>query len=423
MGIIVTQETQQSSKTFSYRQKSIFGMLAIIGAVALVITTMSSLKAEPEPKIEKAPEPSMVDVLTVEPRPMRISVASQGNVSSTRHIKLVSEVAGRVIAVADDYANGGFFPENMPLVTIDDRDYQVALIQAEAEIARAKELYAVEKGRARQAQREWRDLGNKEANALFLRKPQLEAAKSTVSAAEAARDQARLNVNRTKISAPFSGRIQNKLVDVGQYVTPGTIIAEVYSTEAVLIRLPLTDAQVAKVALPLTATNETTQFPDVVISTVYGGKPYSWQGRIVRTEASLDLKSRVTYAVAEIQQPYSPSQEQFRPPLAVGMYVSAEILGVEMENLVKVPRKVIHKENQITLVDEQDEIRFKTIEIVQNSGSEAIVTGLSRGDRVLLTRVPYMVSGLKVKPNSETSIADVPVTDSSQNTVDEKAVN
>ncbi len=402
----------QEKSTFwsnrSYGQKSAIGVIGVVLAVGSVIALMASLKSKPEPQPLAEPAPSKVETMVVTPRTARISVTSQGSVSPLRSIKLISEVGGRVLGVASDYADGGFFEADIALVTIDDRDYQAALAQAKADVAKAKELYALERGRARQAKREWRDLGNPDANALFLREPQVASAKSAVDAALANLDRARLNLERTHVSVPFSGRIQAKHVDIGQYVSPGTVIADVYSTEAFLIRLPLTDKQVAKVSLPFTATTKTDDLPDVLISTVYGGKQFTWRGKIVRTEASLDLKSRVTYAIAEINDPYQNPTLDSRPPLAVGMYVSAEILGVEMDNVVKIPRKVVLKENQVMVVDTDDEIRFKKVNIIQSKDEDAIVSGLEKGDRVLLTRVPYAVAGLKVDPKPETAIADAP---------------
>lgn len=394
----------------SHAQKSLIGVGGLVSAGVVLIALMAAIKSEPEPKVVAESAPRRVEIMAVTPTTMRISVTSQGTVSPQISIKLISEVGGKVISVAEDYANGGFFSKENALVTIDDRDYQAVLIQAESDVAKAEELYALEKGRAKQAQREWRDLGDPEANELFLREPQLESSKLAVDAAIASRDRAQLNLERTRISVPFDGRIQEKHVDVGQYVSPGTVIAEVYSTEAVLIRLPLTDKQVAKVALPLTATSEQMELPDVVISSIYGGETYQWQARIVRTEAALDPNSRVTYAVAEISDPYENPTSTFRPPLTIGMYVSAEILGVEMENLVKIPRRVILQEKQVILVDDNNEIRFKTIEMIQNTGDEVVVSGLQKGERVLLTRVPFAVNGLKVDPGPEVAIADSPNT-------------
>lgn len=237
-----------------HRRKSIFGVLAVTGGTVIIIIASATMKSKPEPKqAEELAVPS-VQSLTVIPQTRNIRINSQGSVTAVREIKLISEVAGRVVEVDKAYADGGFFTANQTIVKVDERDYQLALQQANADVAKAQELLATEKGRVRQAKHEWRDIGDDDANALFLRTPQLASARASLLGAQASRDQVKLNLARTRISAPFNGRVAKKLVDVGQYVTPGTVIAEVYSTESVQIRLPLTDRQVAYVDLPLTST-------------------------------------------------------------------------------------------------------------------------------------------------------------------------
>jgi len=405
---VVNTESNVLQKGLSYRLQAALYSFAIVGAVALIVAVMVVFKPKPEPKQEEKTLATKVDTLVVTLNTQRISVVTQGSVSPLHKINLISEVAGRVVSASEDYANGGFFSKDSPIAVVDGRDYTFALRQAESEVAKAKELYAIEKGRARQAKREWREIGDKEANDLFLRQPQLTAAKAAVDAAKANRDKARLDLDRTRISAPFNGRISIKHVDVGQYVTPGTVIAEVYSTDAVEVRLPLTDRQVANVDLPMTA-DPKEPLPDVILSAVYGGRPYQWQGKIVRTEATLDIKSRVVYAVAEVWAPYSVAESSGRPPLSAGMYVSAKILGRQTDNVVKLPRKVLQKKDQITLVDTNDELQYRTVEVLQSNAEEVLVRGLSAGERVLLTRVPYAVAGLKVDLQSDKAIAENPV--------------
>ncbi|MFT5083727.1 MAG: RND family efflux transporter MFP subunit [Lentisphaeria bacterium] len=387
----------------------------MVAAGAGIIVAMGAMKSTPkiEPEVDSlAPK---VSTMRAAPQTKHISVSSQGMVLPAHKIELVSEVAGRVIAVTEDYADGGFFTKGQAIVTIDDRDYRFALLQAEAELAKAEELYAIEKGRARQAKSEWRNLGDTEVNELFLRKPQLASAQAALQAAQAMRDKAELTLERTRISAPFDGRINLKNVDVGQYVSPGAIIAQVYSTESVLVRLPLTDKQVAKEELPLTAKSaDSPALPSVVLSSVYGGKYYSWNGTIVRTEGSFDVKSRVVYAVAEVKRPYVSVPNSNKPPLSVGMYVAAEIIGREMPDVVTLPRKALHKQHQVIIVNSDNTLLIRNIDVLNSNGDGVVVTGLNAGERVLLTRVPYAVDGFVVAPiventpEHESDIAEAP---------------
>ncbi len=89
----------------------------------------------------------------------------------------------------------------------------------------------------------------------------------------------------------------------------------------------------------------------------------------------------------------------------MGTYVAAQILGREAADVVRLSRKVLHREDQITLVDKNDEIVFKQVDVLQDDGEQILVHGLQAGDRVLLTRVPFAVSGLKVEPVPNRAIA------------------
>ena len=218
--------------------------VSLISIIALLKPTPQRRASSPKPLLE-------VEVIVAYPTPMQVSIDSQGTVAPRREIDLVSQVSGRIVAVADNYANGGFFQADGKLVQIESADYDFSVTRAKAQLARAEEQVALEQGRSRQAKREWRDLGDQTANTLFLRQPQLNSALAGLESARADLQKAKLDLARTGISAPFQGRIRQTFVNLGQYVTPGTRIAKVYSTDVVEIRLPLSDREVILVDLPV----------------------------------------------------------------------------------------------------------------------------------------------------------------------------
>jgi RND family efflux transporter MFP subunit len=281
-------------------------------------------KPKPAPNAPVPERAPIVQVVLAEPQDVTLSVTSQGTVRPRREINIVSQVAGRVQHVAEHFAEGGFFDANTELVKVEDDDYQFDLVRAQARVADAQQLVAIEKGRVRQAAREWRDLGNEDANQLFLRKPQLASTEATLRAAEADLGQARLNLERTSLKVPFNGRISKKHVDLGQYISQGTPVARVYATDVVEIRLPLTDRQVGLLNLPLNFADRTVQ-PEtgagVILSARFADREWQWQGRVVRTDPSIDVDSRVVYAVVEVERPFVQEANSERPPLGIGLFV------------------------------------------------------------------------------------------------------
>ncbi|MDG0969533.1 MAG: efflux RND transporter periplasmic adaptor subunit [Porticoccaceae bacterium] len=373
----------------------------IVGLLAIVALAM--LKSTPKRTAREAKPPVTVDVVTVSPISVVAKIHSQGTVAPKREINLVSQVAGRIVLVADQYANGGFFKAGERLLQIEPQDYKFAVIRAEAQVAKAQEAFAMEQGRSRQAKREWRELGDKTANALFLRQPQLKSAQAALESAKADLNKAQLDLDRTGISAPFRGRIREIFVDLGQYVNPGVPVARVYSTNTVEIRLPLTDRQAALIDLPVNyQDNQAISYPSVTLRSNVGENTYEWQGKIVRTDASIDVKSRMTYAVAQVQNPFKSNQKNNRPPLNIGLFVEAEITGKEIPQAVIVPKDALYKGNQVLLLNENNEAYYHTIRVVQSDVDQVTTIGLTAGDRLVSSRIPLAITGMKVTPRVAT---------------------
>ncbi len=371
-------------------------------AYAVLVGKPKPLPRSPEP--QRAP---VVDVVAVDPQDIALSVSTQGTVQPRRQINIVSQVAGRVVAVARHFAEGGFFDTDSELVRVERSDYEFAKVRAQARVADASQLVAQEKGRVRQAAREWRDLGNDESNALFLRKPQLASAEAALLAAEADLGEANLNLQRTSIRAPFNGRISEKHVDIGQYITPGTAIARVYDTDVVEIRLPLTDRQVALLDLPLSFEDHTVSGAGstVMLSARFANQRWQWQGKIVRTDASIDLDSRVVYAVVEVQRPFARDEGSERPPLAIGLFVDAEIAGRHLQQVATLPRSALRNDGTVLLVDSEDRIQPRSVRVLKSSVRQAWLQGLSPGDRVVVSSLPLAISGMLVTPKAVDAVA------------------
>lgn len=387
--------------------RSLLATIAVIGLGVALSWGLLVGKPGPEPEalpVEMAP---VVDVVSAEPRSLALNVTTQGTVRPVRAIDLVSRVGGRVESVADDFAAGSFFREGDPLVAIEDVDYRFAIARAQSQVAAAEQRVAEEEGRALQAKREWRDLGNPAANTLFLREPQLASARAALKAAQADLGAAELDLERTRVAAPFNGRISEKFVDVGQYVTPGTRIARVYATDAVEVRLPLTDRQVALLDLPLhyRSDESTTELPAVTLRATFGNRDWEWQGRILRTDASIDENSRVVYAVAEVQEPFARGPGGERPPLVPGMFVSATIDGRTLEAVTSLPRTALRSDTAVMLVDSRQQVEDRAVSVLQSEGGQVWVQGLQRGDRVIVREPTVTVAGMRVEVNEVARVA------------------
>jgi RND family efflux transporter MFP subunit len=374
--------------------------LLILGLGAVLIAGLFVLKPAPRTMPPQEVGPPQVAVIFAKPQAQALSVNSQGTVTPRREIDLVVQVAGKVRWVNEKFVSGGFFDAGEALLEVEAQDYRFALTRAQARVAEAEQLLATEKGRAYQAKREWRDLGNAEANELFLRTPQLAAAEANVAAAIADSDKAKLDLERTKVTVPFTGRVRETSVDLGQYVSPGSRVARVYDTSVAVIRLPLTDSQAALVELPLGFQGSDDNLgPAVLISGIIGGERYQWHGRITRTDASIDVNSRMYYAVAEVANPFVESADKVQVPLIIGLFVEAQINGREIADVITVPRRALFKNTQLYTLDDKNIVRMKNVRVLATTRDEAWIKGdIASGEAIVTSGQNFILPGLEVSP-------------------------
>lgn len=381
-----------------------------IGLPVLVLgasVAISGLLMFTGPEAERRqPEPAKptVEVLSVVPTDYQVSVRSRGTVSPRTQSTLVPEVAGRVVEVAPSFRNGGFFEAGDVLLRIDARDYENAVTVARSELAQARLSLSEEQAQAEQAQRDWERLGGgDEPTDLVLRKPQLASARAAVAAAEARLRQAELDLERTRIRAPYAGRVLDKQADVGQYVTPGTPLATIYAVDYVEIRLPVTDEQQAFLDLPEAyrgQRSDTEAGPAVTLSARLGRQTIEWRGRIVRSEGAIDTQSRQLFVVAQVDDPYG--RKDGRPPLKVGQFVEAVIEGERLEDVYVLPRGAIKGENEVFVVDAQNRLQRRDLDIVWRDTEHVVAAGgLEPGERLSLTPLPFAADGVLVKIQGE----------------------
>ena len=368
--------------------------LGITGAglfLAVILFT-----GKPAPEIVPPPEPPspVVSVIIADPAAESLPVFTQGTVRARRSVRLIAEVAGKIESTAANFVEGDFFTKDDTLLGIEQADYEFAIARARSQVAAAEQRVAEERGRNRQAQREWRELGTAEANALFLREPQLKAAEAALEAAQADLAAAKLDLSRTRIRAPFDGRIAARKVELGQYVAPGAELAEVYATDVVDVVLPLNDSQLAALKLPLYAGEQLNQ--PVLLSARFGGSDWQWPAEIRRVDAVIDRQSRVVNAIAEVRQPFQPN-EAGRPPLTPGMFVQAEIATPPREAIVRLPAAALRSDDSVLVVNSEQRLVRQRVTVVRRSPDWAWVTDLAKGAAVIREQSGLLVAGLKVE--------------------------
>ncbi len=368
-----------------------------IGAFGAVVI----VKARPEARRVRPPEiVPVVEVVRAERGPHMYTVEGQGTVEPRTASALVAEVPGRVVSVSESFVEGGFFEAGEVLVRLDDRDTRAAVAQAEAQVAQARVALEREKEEARVAREEWERFEREgEPSPLVLRQPQLAQARATLEAAEAQLERARRDLDRTRLRAPYAGRLREKLVDVGDYLQPGARAAAIYAVDYAEVRVPLFDQDLAFLDLPLglRGTDDDVQGPRAVVRGTFAGEEHEWTGRVHRTEGEIDPRSRMVHVVVRVADPYGAAADDAGVPLAVGMFVDVEIEGRHVDDVAVIPRRALLAGDRVGVIrDGRLELRDATV-LRSTRDTVVLADGVDDGDQVLLTRLDVLVDGMSVR--------------------------
>jgi RND family efflux transporter MFP subunit len=385
---------EQFLKAKLLRLLVIVAILAVAAGIAIGLA--KGFRQEP-PKREIDNRALLVDVLRLETLSARLAVRSQGTVLPRTQTALGAEVAGTIVEISPKFIPGGVFGAGEVLLRIDATDYRVAVRQAEALVKQRKIEFD---GAAKLRQQGYR------AEAEYA------SAAAVLASAEAELVRAQRNLERTDIRLPYEGMVLSKDADLGQFVSPGTRLGVTFATDYAEVRLPLTDQDLAFVDLPEAAEIAATgaaEGPAVTLSATRKGRSAEWQANIVRSEGVVDEKSRVTYAVARIDDPYRLHREGI--PLPIGTFVTADIAGRAMDDVIRVPRSALRAASQLLVVDDDNRIRIRDVEVIRADARYAYIgAGVAAGERIAISAIETPLNGMYVRttdrPEADGEAAD-----------------
>ncbi len=354
-----------------------------IVVLGLGIAGYMGLASLQQPPQQKPPETKLVQVSVVENQfqPMTLTVASYGVVKAKYETDLVAQVGGELTYLAPEFIRGGLVQQGQVLAKIDPSDYEVALIQAKANLAAAKATLVQEVAYGKVAKEQWSDIKSKLPTELSLRKPQLEQEKARLKSAEASLKQAQRNLDRTVIRAPYDALIASRHIGPGGYAAPGALLGRILSTEFGEVRLPLAQQEFkflenqgigAKVLLTL------------------GNEIF--HANVIRNEGVIDDTSRMAYLVAEIPDPYGRNKGGISLPF--GSYVSAEIEGISAGMVSVLPRHLV-ADGKVAVLTPERTLAYRDVEVLRFNAGEAVISaGLQQGDKVINSALDFALPGM-----------------------------
>jgi RND family efflux transporter MFP subunit len=367
-------------------------MKKYIGLIFLIISlVLASLLISNKPiavaKDEKKNTPYVKTMMLI-PQNIKASISSQGVISPSSSITLISELNSKVDWISSKMQTGSSFQKNDTLLILDKRDYELALITAESNVLNAGVNLEREKAESDLASKEWKRVGAGTGSDLALRKPQLAQANATYAAAQAMLERAQRNLKRTVFIASFDGRVRLRNVDEGATVFPGTVLGNIYASESFEVRLPVADQDVPFTGLEFNG-QQIKQSKQLDVQFFIGKSILS--GRVIRAEAEVDPITRMLSVVAKIE-----NNKENSNTIAVGQFVQATISGIDIENVTVLPRTAV-RDGSVWIVDQELTLYKRSVETLRFENEFALIgEGLEKGDRLLTSRLSSLVNGLKV---------------------------
>ena len=364
-----------------------------------------AVEKEKEPPAEKKLIRTRVAELLSQDYP--IIIKKNGIVQSHNQVTLSAEVIGKVLHVSPSFEVGSYFKAGEVLVELDARDYKTSLAMAEAQ--RDGATAALELAQLNYEQQSRLVARNAAPQADLNQALAARAqAESSLDSAKSQFDQAKRDLERTKILAPFDGRVRLKDIGLGQSVGTGTPLGTIFAVDFAEVRLPIAGPELQYVDLPEHAGDlpVSVELRDAI-------NPESktvWNARIVRTEGALDENSLELYAIARIDDPFGLKSGD--PPLRIGQPVNGSIVGKVLEDVVAIPRTSIRQMDQVYLVDKTElTLSAKTIAPIWSDAQYVLIRDpkIPDGTLVSTTRIVYAPDGAKVEiiPEVDSATATV----------------
>jgi len=371
--------------------------LIVIGLVIMKALVSSHPSAVKEAKIDPG---ILVEILKAEKQEATMTVKGTGTVKAAREISVIPQVSGEVVYTAPGLDVGGFFEKGTVLFRIEDTDYRLALEQAQSLKANAEYELAKIEGQAEIARNEWEEInkGNETIpNPLVLYEPQLKNAKAALASASAKVDQAKLDLSRAEIKAPFNTRIRSESIEIGQYVKSGNSVAVLAGSDTAETAVSLTTDQLRWLDIP--RHGEKQNGANALLNLSIGGTIYKWSGHVVRSTGEVDQKSRMMQVIVEIKDPYGLKEKGYPgPALAAGSFVEVVIQGKKQKDVFVIPRTAFRDNSTVWTLDKDNMLHIKEVKTLRLERDRVIISeGIDNGDMIVLTNLSGAANGMKLR--------------------------
>ena len=370
--------------------------LIIIGistAIAAVLYMLGQIS--PDAIQEKDPMDVNVQILT--PIDYQIKIKSTGTTTPITQTVLTSEVGGEVIYRSKKFSEGSSVISGEILAKIDDTDLQLQYKNALLQLASAEVQFAVQQAEAEIAQEAWDQVGEGIPQELTTKKPQLKQAKAALEVAKAQVQSAEKKLNKTEITAPYTGRIQNINIDLGSTIIPGQPVGSMYTSNEIEVTLSVKDSDLQFLDIPMDGRKlNPDQKSIVVIKSLYKGEMQEWAGNLERVDGVIDPMTRMIKLIANFKNNFI---EETKPILPIGLFVEAEINGKQLEDIFMIPNSALTPNDELLFLNQDDALEIRKVSVLTKMKNHILVKeGMEAGERVVVSKLSIATNGMLVNP-------------------------
>lgn len=378
-------------------------LLPFLVIVIALVLTFVLVKSRKTPKPHEAPHLGpLVEVGILTKADRQILISGTGSAQSRYEVSITPQVKGRVSKLSPQMVAGGTFQKGELLFAIEDVDYQLAIAHAQANLAQAELELLRNENLADLARKEWHSLNSEsdlEPNPLVVYEPQLKSARALRDAAQANVKQAEINLQRTRVFAPFDCYVRSEQLEIGQFLNAGAPVATVAGIDQIEIVVPLPLEEIVWLQVPRKGTKQRGSLAKVELQS--GGRTFHWQGEITRSLGEIDPRNRMARVVVTVNDPFTEDTEKANllNELLPGMFVNVQILGEELSDIISVPRGAMHDNDTIWVIDDENRLHIREVDILRRERDEVLIrSGLDANEKIVLTNLSGAAEGMLLRP-------------------------
>jgi len=359
-------------------KKFILNLILIVLVLSLGIGGFKFLSQQKKlPVQENKPKPlPLVKVMPVQLTQYQVQFSAQGLVETKDKVNLSSQVQGKIIFVSPHLYPGDTINKEEVLFKIDPSNYQLDLQRAKAILNELKASLTLLQAKAKTSIWSWQLAygQNTTVPALVAKEPELKQLQAKIEQAKTNLELAQLNLRRTLIQAPCSGRVIERKVNLGQFVNPGQILANFYPFSSLEVKVPLDLNQLAYVHLGSFVLIQGDGFKNI-------------SGQVVRFDSRLQPTQLLNVYLKLNASP---------PHLVPGAMVKVTFWGKKVKGVSFIPRTSLHDLGQVWLV-KNSTLQIRKVKVIGQRGQKLAVLGLKQGEKLIVSPLGEVKAGMRVQ--------------------------